>query len=228
MPAVAAISVAIILVPCHVLSSLCNSFEDRAPVDFIYGCPIFKWVAVTWLIYGTRAVIRLLTVRLSVFYSQDVLYADTYSTANKLCIWVPTRDRIWSHWRPIDSLDINVCRKKNSFFQDKIPFLVITCSPCWVVLKECLPLFTSMSICQCPAHDSHHDSFFTSGYFITRSITVNTDMFYIRWMWASQEETKLYSHQSEATNHWQLECLFDCYFRQTIKKTSSLCVIGFC
>ena len=30
-------------------SSHCNSFEDRAPVDFIYGCPIFKWVAETWL-----------------------------------------------------------------------------------------------------------------------------------------------------------------------------------
>ena len=30
-------------------SRLCNSFEDWAPVDFIYGCPIFKWVAVTWL-----------------------------------------------------------------------------------------------------------------------------------------------------------------------------------
>ena len=25
-------------------SSLCNSFEDRVP-----GCPIFKWVAMTWL-----------------------------------------------------------------------------------------------------------------------------------------------------------------------------------
>ena len=23
--------------------------EDRAPVDEIYGCPIFKWVAETWL-----------------------------------------------------------------------------------------------------------------------------------------------------------------------------------
>ena len=30
-------------------SSHCYSFEDQAPVDFIYGCPIFKWVAVTWL-----------------------------------------------------------------------------------------------------------------------------------------------------------------------------------
>ena len=30
-------------------SSLCNSFEDQEPVDFIYGCMIFKWVAVTWL-----------------------------------------------------------------------------------------------------------------------------------------------------------------------------------
>ena len=41
---------------CNVLSrypvmssSLCNSFEDCAPVDEIYRCPIFKWVAVTWL-----------------------------------------------------------------------------------------------------------------------------------------------------------------------------------
>ena len=30
-------------------SSDCNSFEDRAPVDGIYGCLIFKWVAETWL-----------------------------------------------------------------------------------------------------------------------------------------------------------------------------------
>ena len=30
-------------------SSHCNSFEDRAPVDFIYGCLIFVWVAETWL-----------------------------------------------------------------------------------------------------------------------------------------------------------------------------------
>ena len=31
------------------LLSHCNSFDDRAPVDEIYGCPIFKCVAVTWL-----------------------------------------------------------------------------------------------------------------------------------------------------------------------------------
>ena len=30
-------------------SNHCNSFEDWAPVDEIYGCPIFKWVAVAWL-----------------------------------------------------------------------------------------------------------------------------------------------------------------------------------
>ena len=30
------------------LSSHCNSFEDRVPVDLIYGYPIFKWVALTW------------------------------------------------------------------------------------------------------------------------------------------------------------------------------------
>ena len=28
--------------------SHCNSLEDRVPVDFIYGYPIFQWVAVTW------------------------------------------------------------------------------------------------------------------------------------------------------------------------------------
>ena len=31
------------------LSSLCNSFEDRAPIDEVYRWPILKWVAVTWL-----------------------------------------------------------------------------------------------------------------------------------------------------------------------------------
>ena len=29
--------------------SLCNLFENWAPVDDINGCPIFKWFAVTWL-----------------------------------------------------------------------------------------------------------------------------------------------------------------------------------
>ena len=29
-------------------SSHCNSFEDQAPVDEIYGCPIFKGAAETW------------------------------------------------------------------------------------------------------------------------------------------------------------------------------------
>ena len=31
------------------MSSHYNSFEDQAPVDSIYGCLIFKWVAETWL-----------------------------------------------------------------------------------------------------------------------------------------------------------------------------------
>ena len=35
-------------VPCLQKSSLCNSFEDQAPVDGIYRRLIFKWVAVTW------------------------------------------------------------------------------------------------------------------------------------------------------------------------------------
>ena len=33
-----------------IYSSVCNSFEDRPPVDLIYGWPILKWVAVTWII----------------------------------------------------------------------------------------------------------------------------------------------------------------------------------
>ena len=33
---------AAILLPCHVKWISYNSFEDGAPVDFIYGCPIFK------------------------------------------------------------------------------------------------------------------------------------------------------------------------------------------
>ena len=36
-------------VPYLLSRSHCNSFEDWAPVDFIYGCPIFKWVAETSL-----------------------------------------------------------------------------------------------------------------------------------------------------------------------------------
>ena len=46
------------------LSSHCISCEDRVPVDFIYGCPIFKWVAVTWLKgRSTRIIVPLKTVR---------------------------------------------------------------------------------------------------------------------------------------------------------------------
>ena len=35
---------------CIMQSSLCKSFEDRVPVNVIYGCPIFEWVPVIWLI----------------------------------------------------------------------------------------------------------------------------------------------------------------------------------
>ena len=38
-----------VLVPFFLKSSHCNPFEDKAPVDFIYRCLIFKWVVVTWL-----------------------------------------------------------------------------------------------------------------------------------------------------------------------------------
>ena len=42
----AANAVDTILVPGHVVN-LCTALEDRSPVDFIYGYPIFQWVAVT-------------------------------------------------------------------------------------------------------------------------------------------------------------------------------------
>ena len=37
-------------------SRLCNLFEDRAPVDKIYGCPISKWVAVTLIKISHQAI----------------------------------------------------------------------------------------------------------------------------------------------------------------------------
>ena len=45
----AAITGDTILVPYHVVKSL-QLIWDWAPVDEIYGCPIFKWVSVTWLL----------------------------------------------------------------------------------------------------------------------------------------------------------------------------------
>ena len=37
-------------------SRLCNLFEDRAPVDKIYGCPISKWAAVTLIKISHQAI----------------------------------------------------------------------------------------------------------------------------------------------------------------------------
>ena len=42
----------------------CNSYEDQAPIDFIYGCLIFRWVAVTcrgW--EGTRLVVPTMAIK---------------------------------------------------------------------------------------------------------------------------------------------------------------------
>ena len=36
------------------ITDLCNISNDRAPVDFIYRCPIFKRVADTWLSHWGR------------------------------------------------------------------------------------------------------------------------------------------------------------------------------
>ena len=35
--------------PQRVKSHLCNSFEDGTTIDFIYRCPVFKWVSEAWL-----------------------------------------------------------------------------------------------------------------------------------------------------------------------------------
>ena len=60
---------------CYIsFNGLCNSVEDQAPVDFIYGCPIYNWVAETWLHknikrhtayswQGTRIVVPVMAVR---------------------------------------------------------------------------------------------------------------------------------------------------------------------
>ena len=56
-------------------SSLCNSFQDQAPVDFIYGCLIFKWVAVSWFL--DRALGK---------YPSNVLQVDMYYFLF-LCLW---------------------------------------------------------------------------------------------------------------------------------------------
>ena len=46
--------------------SLCNSFEDRVPVDEIDGRPFFIWVAVTlYLRYGTRRVVPVIVARVT-------------------------------------------------------------------------------------------------------------------------------------------------------------------
>ena len=49
----------------YTLSShqVCNSFEDRAPVDEIWGCSIFKWVADTW--QGSSLLIPLISTRVT-------------------------------------------------------------------------------------------------------------------------------------------------------------------
>ena len=44
----AAIAGFVVLVPCYVVKSL-QLIWRLAPIDFIYGCPIFNWVAETWL-----------------------------------------------------------------------------------------------------------------------------------------------------------------------------------
>ena len=46
-----------VLVP-YLKLSLCNSFEDQAPVNFIYRCPVFKWVTETLTNCGLVTICR--------------------------------------------------------------------------------------------------------------------------------------------------------------------------
>ena len=84
----ASIAGATILVPCHVVSYNCNSFEDRAPVDEIYGCSIFKWVCsdLTWK--STRMAVLVMATRVT-----DMPYYLTYMavTWNNMRIHIQTK-----------------------------------------------------------------------------------------------------------------------------------------
>ena len=57
-------------------SSHCNSFEDWFPVDFIYGNPIFKWVAETW--HGREGT-RMVTI---------VLVTKRYTQMNDILLYI--------------------------------------------------------------------------------------------------------------------------------------------
>ena len=61
------------------LSIYWNSLKDRVPVDFIYGYPIFKWIAVTWqygrvvLMMATRGDMPLVDPLICIMYDIVVL-----------------------------------------------------------------------------------------------------------------------------------------------------------
>ena len=62
-------------------SSLCNSFEDRAPLNCIYGCPIFKWVAVTSVKrFGTGMVATVMAARLTCPNPTSSMFRATYDS----------------------------------------------------------------------------------------------------------------------------------------------------
>ena len=54
-------------------SNHCNSYEDRAPADFIYGWAISNWIAVTWQEWGGTEIV---TPALSV--SRHVLLCEHF------------------------------------------------------------------------------------------------------------------------------------------------------
>ena len=70
-------------------SSFCKSFEDRAPVDYIYGCQIFKWLAQT-LLKNRFAFVMLVVVLLSMMIVTKKFW---------ICMWTKKykKIRIWTH-----------------------------------------------------------------------------------------------------------------------------------
>ena len=84
-----------------------NSFENRTPADFICGCPIFKWVAATWLhasiylndIWAVKILYSYWYARLPAWLPGNLLSGPCWLASH--CFQTPTQvcymAGIWSH-----------------------------------------------------------------------------------------------------------------------------------
>ena len=69
---------------CVIKSSHCNSFDD-----FIFGWPIFKWIAVTWQGWeGTSIVVLAVATRSTdPIRSHDIIHHSIYSSRTQISPW---------------------------------------------------------------------------------------------------------------------------------------------